>query len=131
MLRRRFRPAATCQEQTKDFVGKCCLAFRSFTSPPLASASTPSLVSSRRRNDVNVQANDDLRQEQFVSQLVGVFDKIFSSANLGARLRPYEIMATSPRAGLIEVMKVDGGVSSSVESRDGGGCGKHLPNASK
>lgn len=38
-----------------------------------------------------------------MSQLVAVFDEIFSGAQLGGRLRPYEIMATSPRAGLIEV----------------------------
>ena len=50
-----------------------------------------------------IQANDDLRQEQFVSHLVAVFDQIFSKAELGARLRPYEIMATSPTAGVIEV----------------------------
>lgn len=54
------------------------------------------------------KANDDLKQEQFVSHLVAVFDQILIDANLGARLRPYEIMATSPRAGLIEVNGVDG-----------------------
>ena len=50
-----------------------------------------------------VQANDDLRQEQFVSHLVAVFDQIFKAAKLGVRLRPYEIMATSLTAGVIEV----------------------------
>lgn len=49
------------------------------------------------------QANDDLRQEQFVGHLVTVFDQIFKAAKLGARLDPYEIMATSPTAGVIEV----------------------------
>lgn len=52
---------------------------------------------------VRVQANDDLRQEQFVSHLVAVFDQIFKAAKLGVRLRPYEIMATSLTAGVIEV----------------------------
>lgn len=52
------------------------------------------------------QANDNLRQEQFVSHLVAVFDQIFKAAKLGARLRPYEIMATSPTAGVIEVQSV-------------------------
>lgn len=51
----------------------------------------------------DVQANDDLRQEQFVSHLVAVFDQIFKAAKLGVRLRPYEIMATSLTAGVIEV----------------------------
>lgn len=38
-----------------------------------------------------------------MSQLVDVFDKIFVAANLGVKLRPYDIMATSRTAGLIEV----------------------------
>ncbi|CBN79112.1 phosphatidylinositol 4-kinase [Ectocarpus siliculosus] len=50
-----------------------------------------------------VKANDDLRQEQFVGHLVAVFDQIFKAAKLGARLDPYEIMATSPTAGVIEI----------------------------
>lgn len=39
-----------------------------------------------------------------MSNLVAVFDQIFRKAQLGARLRPYEIMATSPTAGVIEVI---------------------------
>lgn len=38
-----------------------------------------------------------------MGHLVAVFDQIFQAANLGARLKPYEIMATSPTAGVIEV----------------------------
>ncbi|CAN0396016.1 unnamed protein product, partial [Discosporangium mesarthrocarpum] len=49
------------------------------------------------------QANDDLRQEQFVSHLVAVLHRVFEDAGVGAKLRPYEIMATGPRAGVIEI----------------------------
>lgn len=38
-----------------------------------------------------------------MGHLVAVFDQIFKAAKLGARLDPYEIMATSPTAGVIEV----------------------------
>lgn len=38
-----------------------------------------------------------------MGHLVAVFDQIFKAAKLGARLNPYEIMATSPTAGVIEV----------------------------
>lgn len=37
-----------------------------------------------------------------MGHLVSVFDQIFKAAKLGARLDPYEIMATSPTAGVIE-----------------------------
>lgn len=44
-----------------------------------------------------------------MGHLVAVFDDIFKAANLGARLKPYEIMATSPTAGVIEVSRLDWG----------------------
>mmetsp|Transcript_17408 Transcript_17408/g.22768 ORF Transcript_17408/g.22768 Transcript_17408/m.22768 type:complete len:838 (-) Transcript_17408:1408-3921(-) len=50
---------------------------------------------------VIVKADDDLRQEQFALQLITQFDRIFRDAKLGLWLRPYDILATSPTAGLI------------------------------
>ncbi len=44
-----------------------------------------------------------------MGHLVAVFDEIFKAADLGARLTPYEIMATSPTAGVIEVNASFGG----------------------
>ncbi|CAM9118050.1 unnamed protein product [Phaeothamnion confervicola] len=51
-----------------------------------------------------VKANDDLRQEQFVSQLIRQFDRIFRDAELDVWLRPYEILALGPRAGVLEAI---------------------------
>jgi len=51
-----------------------------------------------------VKANDELRQEQFAMQLISAFDQIFTRAHLPLALRPYRIVATAPRAGLIEAV---------------------------
>jgi hypothetical protein len=51
-----------------------------------------------------VKANDDLRQEQAVSQLIQLFDRIFVDARVGVWLRPYAILATGPTSGLIEAV---------------------------
>ena len=51
-----------------------------------------------------VKSNDDLLQEQFAMTLIREFDRIFNFARLPLRLRPYRILATSPRSGLIEVV---------------------------
>jgi phosphatidylinositol kinase/protein kinase (PI-3 family) len=52
---------------------------------------------------VIVKANDDLRQEQFVSQLLFQFDSIFKAAGLPVWLRPYDILAVSPTGGAFVV----------------------------
>ncbi|TMW64317.1 hypothetical protein Poli38472_012939 [Pythium oligandrum] len=53
---------------------------------------------------VIVKSNDDLRQEQFAAQLISQCDRIFRDYNLPLRLRPYNIIATSGRTGLIEAV---------------------------
>jgi hypothetical protein len=50
-----------------------------------------------------VKSNDDLRQEQFVSQLLFQFDSVFKAAGLPVWLRPYDILAITDTGGLIEV----------------------------
>ncbi|GLE00787.1 hypothetical protein PINS_up009575 [Pythium insidiosum] len=53
---------------------------------------------------VIVKSNDDLRQEQFAAQLIAQCDRIFRAYSLPLRLRPYNVIATSPTAGLIEAV---------------------------
>ncbi|ETW08456.1 hypothetical protein H310_01036 [Aphanomyces invadans] len=53
---------------------------------------------------VIVKSNDDLRQEQFASQLIRQFANVFSDAKLPVFLRPYDVLATSPIAGLVEAI---------------------------
>jgi hypothetical protein len=48
------------------------------------------------------KSNDDLRQELLTMQLIKRFNDIFITAELPLKLRPYEIMITSPSSGLIE-----------------------------
>ena len=51
-----------------------------------------------------VKSGDDLRQEQFAMQLVGLFDEAFGRGGTGLRLRPYKVVATGPDSGLIEIV---------------------------
>lgn len=53
---------------------------------------------------VIVKANDDLRQEQFTSQLLRAFARIFKARQIPAWLRPYDILATEARGGLIHAI---------------------------
>ena len=51
-----------------------------------------------------VKADDDLRQEQFVSQLLAESAHILRQARVPVWLRPYEILATSLSAGIVEAV---------------------------
>ena len=51
-----------------------------------------------------VKSNDELLQEQFAVGCISLFGAIFAHARLPLRLRPYQIIATSPSAGFIEVV---------------------------
>jgi phosphatidylinositol 4-kinase len=53
---------------------------------------------------VIVKSNDDLRQEQFASQLIHQFSNIFTETKLPVFLRPYDVIATSPTSGLVEAI---------------------------
>ncbi|MFN3340970.1 MAG: hypothetical protein ACK40Z_14815, partial [Dietzia sp.] len=51
-----------------------------------------------------VKSGDDLRQEQFASQLLRQFQKVFRDEGLSVFVRPYDIVATSPDSGVIEAI---------------------------
>eukprot|EP01029_Cantina_marsupialis_P012364 TRINITY_DN2727_c0_g3_i1.p1 TRINITY_DN2727_c0_g3~~TRINITY_DN2727_c0_g3_i1.p1 ORF type:complete len:708 (+),score=200.75 TRINITY_DN2727_c0_g3_i1:306-2126(+) len=53
---------------------------------------------------VIVKANDDLRQEQLVFQMIGMFDRAFKEGGVNGWLKPYEIIATSPTSGVMEAV---------------------------
>lgn len=53
---------------------------------------------------VIVKARDDLRQEQFASQLMAEAAVILKSAKLPVWMRPYEVLATGPDSGIIEAI---------------------------
>jgi len=48
-----------------------------------------------------VKSGDDLRQEQFASQLISKFKDIFDSQKLKLWLKPFNIIATCNDGGLI------------------------------
>ncbi len=51
-----------------------------------------------------VKANDDLRQDQAVSQLIALLDRVWKSAKIGVYVYPYSVLATSQTAGIIEAI---------------------------
>ena len=53
---------------------------------------------------VIVKANDDLRQEQFVSQLLFQFSAIFRASRVPVWMNPYDILAISSDAGIIQAI---------------------------
>jgi hypothetical protein len=53
---------------------------------------------------VIVKADDDLRQEQFACQLIRQFASIFRTSKVPVWMRPYDILAITPDAGLIEAI---------------------------
>ena len=53
---------------------------------------------------VIVKSLDDVRQEQFAMQLISQIYQIFKMKKLPLWLKTYEILATGPSCGLIEVI---------------------------
>jgi len=51
-----------------------------------------------------VKSKDDVRQEQFATQLITLFSQIFRKADLPLWLRPYQVLSTTFDAGLIEMV---------------------------
>ena len=52
-----------------------------------------------------VKSNDDLRQEAFVMQLIGLCQEAFDTAGLDLWVHPYEIVATGLTTGIIECVR--------------------------
>ncbi|KAG5186010.1 kinase-like domain-containing protein [Tribonema minus] len=48
------------------------------------------------------KSGDDLRQDQLVIQMVSLMDGLLKRVNLDLKLRPYRILATGPKDGLVE-----------------------------
>ena len=51
-----------------------------------------------------IKTNEDLRQEQFATQLINEFYQIFKLENTGCWLNTYEIISTGKNAGLVEMV---------------------------
>ena len=52
-----------------------------------------------------IKTNEDLRQEQFATQLINEFYQIFKLENTGCWLNTYEIISTGNNCGLVEFVK--------------------------
>ncbi|EQC34632.1 hypothetical protein SDRG_07953 [Saprolegnia diclina VS20] len=79
----------------------------SFTAPPpLTSMTSNRFLGLRRDKDgpaykVMIKNGDDLRQDQLVMQMFSLMDRLLKKVNLDLKLVSYQILATSPSAGLM------------------------------
>lgn len=51
---------------------------------------------------VMYKIGDDLRQDQFITQLIALIERILENENMDMKLRPYKILATGPEEGFIQ-----------------------------
>lgn len=51
---------------------------------------------------VMYKIGDDLRQDQFITQIISLMEKILANENMDLRLRPYKILATGSSEGFIQ-----------------------------
>lgn len=51
------------------------------------------------------KTGDDLRQDQLMIQMISLMDGLLKQVNLDLRLRPYHILATGARDGLVEFVE--------------------------
>lgn len=76
-----------------------CNVFKSSLSPLKVSFKADT---SSAEYPVMYKIGDDLRQDQFVIQIIALMNKILKSENLDLKLSPYRILATGPVEGLIQ-----------------------------
>jgi len=62
------------------------------------------ITTEKTKYSVIFKLGDDLRQDQFVLQLISLMDNILKKENLDLKLRPYRVLATSWDAGLLELV---------------------------
>ncbi len=51
------------------------------------------------------KSGDDLRQDQFVINMICLMDRLWKQVNLDLRLTPYRILATGPKEGFLEFVE--------------------------
>ena len=61
-------------------------------------------LSSYKVVNIIIKSGEDLRQEQFATQLINEFLQIFKIEKVKCYLMPYEIIATGVNVGIVEVV---------------------------
>ena len=68
---------------------------------------------------IMVKSNDEVRQDQFAIQLISQIDSIFKKKKLDLWLKPYEIVGTGQRSGILEFIE-DSMAISGIKEKLGG-----------
>ena len=66
---------------------------------------SPLFSSNYSNSNLVIQTRDDLCQDQLVIALIKLMDKILKRGALHLRLKPYDILATGPKSGLVEFIQ--------------------------
>ena len=66
---------------------------------------SPLFSSNYSNSNLVIQTRDDLCQDQLVIALIKLMDKILKRGALDLRLKPYDILATGPKSGLVEFVQ--------------------------
>ena len=74
--------------------------FQSEMQPLLITFMTQELKSGKNEFPVIFKTGDDLRQDQFVLQLIELMDELLKKENLDMKLTPYRTLATSIRVNI-------------------------------
>lgn len=71
------------------------------------------------RLQVIIKSGDDLRQDQLIMQMISLMDSLLKRVNLDLRLKPYGILATGPKQGLVQFVSGSQPISSVLSSYNG------------
>ncbi|OQR81388.1 phosphatidyl inositol kinase (PIK-A), partial [Thraustotheca clavata] len=89
--------------------------------PPLSSMTSGRFLNHRRDREgplykVMIKNGDDLRQDQLVMQMFSLMDRLLKKVNLDLKLVSYQILATSPTAGLMMFVNDSHAVSAVISN---------------
>ncbi|CAB1107106.1 unnamed protein product [Ectocarpus sp. CCAP 1310/34] len=91
--------------------------------PPRPSPSASSWLGQAKPKEssykVIFKSGDDLRQDQLVMQMISLMDSLLKRVNLDLKLKPYGILATGPRHGLVEFVSGSQPVSAVLSAHNG------------
>jgi len=78
--------------------------FQSATQPLMIVFNTTEPRNGKNEFPVIWKLGDDLRQDQLILQLIQLMDELLKKENLDLKLTPYRAMATSTKAGIVELV---------------------------
>jgi len=89
--------------------------FQSAMQPLLVTFITKEPKLGKNEFPVIFKSGDDLRQDQFILQLIELMDELLKKEGLDLKLTPYRTLATSPKDGMVELVQNSKNVADVIE----------------